>query len=512
MQQSTLAPCRHHHGRQRALGHAAGALARRRPSGGRGDGAPHRRGRARPAASGCSRCSRSRPTTGAARGPRSAGSCACSASISAIETARCVANGVRLEVIGRRDRIGPPLRRAIEEAQRDDRGRHPAAAPDRARLLLARRHPPRRAVSAAGDAPTRESFGRLVAIVDHGVPGARGRSPDPDRRRAAAERLPALGSRLCRAAVRAADVAGVRAGGAAGRRCGLRLPRAALRRLARRGGGVTMTARTRQGLVAARGRAGPRAHRRRAGQRLVPARLDAALGLGALVLAIVALAQSGVVGAAGLARAAGRAAGAARPRAHLARLADALRAQPRRRPDRGGAGVAPPPRGGPAACGPGRLRHRRDRAGGRRGRGRAHARPLRHRLGLAAGRRPGAPGAGHRDRAGGRGAGGRGVRRAPGGGRPSVRPTGRAEWSTSSSTRCCRTRRRSCSVGWLAAGVLRVLCRTAETPSAPELRRGGTLGLGEVGTVLAVVDLLFLAFVAVQFRYLFGGARARARS
>jgi hypothetical protein len=36
--------------------------------------------------------------------------------------------------------------------------------------------------------------------------------------------------------------------------------------------------------------------------------------------------------------------------------------------------------------------------------------------------------------------------------------------------------------------------------------RGGILGLGEVGTVLLVVDLLFAAFVAVQFRYLFGGS------
>ena len=58
---------------------------------------------------------------------------------------------------------------------------------------------------------------------------------------------------------------------------------------------------------------------------------------------------------------------------------------------------------------------------------------------------------------------------------------------------------------WLAAGVLRVLCRTADTPSAAGARRGGRLGLGEVGTVLVVVDLLFAAFVVVQFRYLFGG-------
>jgi hypothetical protein len=58
---------------------------------------------------------------------------------------------------------------------------------------------------------------------------------------------------------------------------------------------------------------------------------------------------------------------------------------------------------------------------------------------------------------------------------------------------------------WLSCGVLRVLCRPAATLRAP-IPSGGRLGLGEVGTVLAVVDLLFLAFVAVQFRYLFGGA------
>jgi hypothetical protein len=57
---------------------------------------------------------------------------------------------------------------------------------------------------------------------------------------------------------------------------------------------------------------------------------------------------------------------------------------------------------------------------------------------------------------------------------------------------------------WLAAGVLRVVCRPDAAVTGE--RRGGTLGLGEVGTVLVVVDLLFLAFVAVQFRYLFGGA------
>jgi len=58
--------------------------------------------------------------------------------------------------------------------------------------------------------------------------------------------------------------------------------------------------------------------------------------------------------------------------------------------------------------------------------------------------------------------------------------------------------------GWLAAGVLRVLAAPA-APLAQPLRRG-MLGLGEVGTVLLVVDAIFLAFVVVQFRYLFGGA------
>jgi hypothetical protein len=57
---------------------------------------------------------------------------------------------------------------------------------------------------------------------------------------------------------------------------------------------------------------------------------------------------------------------------------------------------------------------------------------------------------------------------------------------------------------WLAAGILRALCRPEGAVDVAARR--GTLGLAQVGVVLAVVDLLFLAFVAVQFRYLFGGA------
>ena len=47
---------------------------------------------------------------------------------------------------------------------------------------------------------------------------------------------------------------------------------------------------------------------------------------------------------------------------------------------------------------------------------------------------------------------------------------------------------------WLTAGVLRVLVPAPDAALAPG-PAGGRLGLGEVGTVLAVVDLLFLAFV-----------------
>jgi len=62
--------------------------------------------------------------------------------------------------------------------------------------------------------------------------------------------------------------------------------------------------------------------------------------------------------------------------------------------------------------------------------------------------------------------------------------------------------------GWIAAGVIAAVVwagGVAPVPSLPTPGRG-RLGLGEVGTVLAVVDLLFASFVLVQFRVLFGGA------
>jgi hypothetical protein len=61
---------------------------------------------------------------------------------------------------------------------------------------------------------------------------------------------------------------------------------------------------------------------------------------------------------------------------------------------------------------------------------------------------------------------------------------------------------------WLAGGLLRDLLAAREdeeeVPFAAAVRpRFGTL---EIGIALAVLDLLFLAFVVVQFRYLFGGS------
>jgi undecaprenyl diphosphate synthase len=87
-----------------------------------------------------------------------------------VETPRCVADGVRLDVIGRRDRISPALRQAVEEAQRA------TAGGTRLHLRIALDYSSRDAILRAAQClrpeavPSRESFGRLLAIVDHGVP------------------------------------------------------------------------------------------------------------------------------------------------------------------------------------------------------------------------------------------------------------------------------------------------------------------------------------------------------
>lgn len=65
---------------------------------------------------------------------------------------------------------------------------------------------------------------------------------------------------------------------------------------------------------------------------------------------------------------------------------------------------------------------------------------------------------------------------------------------------------------WLAGGLLRdLVAQRAEDEEVPfaQPRRGP--GALEIGIALAILDVLFLAFVVVQFRYLFGGGALVAR-
>ena len=85
------------------------------------------------------------------------------------ETARCVVNGVRLEIIGRRDRLGPSLLRAVEAAEIATSGG------TQLRLRVAIDYSGRDAILRAAQClrpgtASRESFGRLVSIVDHSSP------------------------------------------------------------------------------------------------------------------------------------------------------------------------------------------------------------------------------------------------------------------------------------------------------------------------------------------------------
>jgi len=57
---------------------------------------------------------------------------------------------------------------------------------------------------------------------------------------------------------------------------------------------------------------------------------------------------------------------------------------------------------------------------------------------------------------------------------------------------------------WLAGGLLRDLLASREWAAPAVARR--RLGVLEISVALAFLDLLFLAFVVVQFRYLFGGS------
>jgi undecaprenyl diphosphate synthase len=86
------------------------------------------------------------------------------------EVARCVTNGVRMRIIGRRDRIPAELLRAItaaEQATRHGRTLDLRIAVDyssRDAILRAARK-----LSAHGEVPDREEFSEILSRVDHGV-------------------------------------------------------------------------------------------------------------------------------------------------------------------------------------------------------------------------------------------------------------------------------------------------------------------------------------------------------
>jgi undecaprenyl diphosphate synthase len=84
------------------------------------------------------------------------------------EAARCVETGVRLNVIGRRDRLGAALRAAIEETETVTAGGTTLHL--RVAIDYSARDAILRAAQCLGadSVPSRESFARLLAIVDHG--------------------------------------------------------------------------------------------------------------------------------------------------------------------------------------------------------------------------------------------------------------------------------------------------------------------------------------------------------
>ena len=72
-------------------------------------------------------------------------------------------------------------------------------------------------------------------------------------------------------------------------------------------------------------------------------------------------------------------------------------------------------------------------------------------------------------------------------------------------------------VAWLAGGLLRDLLapleerRVVPAQALDRFKCAPRLGAVELNVAVAIVDLLFLAFVVVQFRYLFGGQDLVAR-
>ncbi len=145
------------------------------------------------------------------------------------EVESLVRNGVRLTVIGRRDRLPDGIADAIARAEAA------TASGDVLHLRIAVDYSARDAIlnAAAKAASAGRSHPRDIFRARHRRSRASRRRPHhPHQRREAAVRLPAVGRRLCRAAFHRTDVAGFR-GGRSRRGAGLvPRPRAPLRRIA----------------------------------------------------------------------------------------------------------------------------------------------------------------------------------------------------------------------------------------------------------------------------------------
>ncbi len=125
------------------------------------------------------------------------------------ETARCIANGVRLQAIGRRDRLPAPLVALLEETERK------TAGGSRLHLRLALDYSSRQSIIDAarrlGRDATEDKFSALI--------GPERRSLDSHQRGAASERFLAVGVRLRGAGFYSSPVAGFHRGRLGSSRC-----------------------------------------------------------------------------------------------------------------------------------------------------------------------------------------------------------------------------------------------------------------------------------------------------
>ena len=147
------------------------------------------------------------------------------------ETRRCLENGVRLSVIGRRDRLSADLVRTIEQTRAvDGRRQRAAAAASRSTTPRASRSCSAAVAPARAASCSQREFERCLADAINSDVHATRRPPDPHRRRTAAQRFPALGMRVRGARVRRPLLAGLRRGRVRLRAARVREPRSPFRR------------------------------------------------------------------------------------------------------------------------------------------------------------------------------------------------------------------------------------------------------------------------------------------